>query len=971
MSRRVDKATMNSTERVFSLLKFLETDRAPVIPEMFGVTATLTGETPRNYVSSGAVLAKCQVEAQKMIGHDAVFAVADLCIEAEAIGCGIVYPAENYPHVKEPVLKNPSDLKKLSIPDPQKSGRMPEMLNAVRILKKKMGGRIPVVAGASGPMTIASRILEIERMLYLIVDEPARFRGIMDYCGEVCFTWMAALAAEGADIMIMSDPVSSPSVLPAKVYREFAESSVHSVFARLKQAFPEKFTWYSVAGPLQNNTAIMSYAGADITTIDYVVPIETAMEYSGITAINGNVKPLLFLESNPDEIYAEARKLFKATRVRERFMLGSGCEIPLYSPAENIKALVRAAEDEKTHFEKVNGHFKGSKTVSIFPHKKRIYVKPGAVLLDAINDSGVQVTSYCTRNGSCGKCLVKLKRGSANSPTGPEYIQLQSRNGTPDERLACHIRVDEEMEIYIPYFSRILSNSAAAANEFIKASVEDEVATYGFSTAILTEPMGEVSLMSTPAPISCEERLRERFPDFRIDPDIIGRFASLAREPRKNMFAVLDRNRKEILDFTVSEKIYGLAVDIGTTTISAYVHDLRDGKLVCVGSTENAQNRWGQDIITRSTNAINDPSLLGPLQRSLIEGINYLISTFHQNHSLPNDHIYDMTIVGNPVIIHLLLGLSPELLTQSPFIPTVTGWISMSAGDFPPSASFSINPKCRVEVLPSFGGFVGADAVAGVLATSMHRKDEVSLFVDIGTNGEVVLGNRSGLFCTSVAAGPAFEGPSLTHGHMVRNGIISSMKMNGGGEFVFKTIGGSVPLGLCGSAVIDILSEFVRHKVINNRGKFQNEAENQNIKNGHYIVVAKQKTAIFKPITVSGKDIEEIQKAKSAVRTAIDLLIKEARIRPEDIRNIYLSGTFGVSVNIENAKMIGMIPAFPWAKVRFIKNSAGIGARIALLSRNARMDAKAIPAQARYLNLANHPEFIAHFIENMLFPGTR
>lgn len=959
---------MNSTERVFSLLKFLEADRPPVIPEMFGVTATLVGETPRNYVSSGAVLAKCQIEAQKMIGYDAVFAVADLCVEAEAIGCGIVYPDDNYPYVAEPVLKNPADFGKLTLPDARNSGRMPEMLNAVRILKKKTGGRIPVVAGASGPMTIASRIMDIEKMLYMIVDEPARFRAILDYCGEVCFNWMSALAAEGADILIMSDPSSSPSVLPAKVYREFAEGSVSSIFARLKRIYPEKFTWYSVAGPLQNNTAIISYSGADITTVDYVVPIEAAMEYSGITAINGNVKPLLFLESNPEEIYGEARKLFKAARVRERFILGSGCEIPLYAEAENIKALMRAAEDEKMYFEKVNGHFKGAKTVSIFPHKKKIYVKPGSILLDAINNSGVQVTSYCTRSGSCGKCLVKLKRGSVNAPAGPEYIQLQSQSGPLNERLACHIRVDDEMDIYIPYFSRILSSSIAAAEGLVKSSIEEEVASYGFSRSILTEPMGEVSLTS--GPLSCEEWLRGKFPGFRIDPDVIGRFASLAQDGKKKLFAVLDGNRKEVLDFSVSEKVYGLAVDIGTTTISAYAHDLRDGKMVCVGSIENAQNRWGQDIITRSTSAINDPSLLGPLQRSLIEGVNYLISTFHQSHSLPNDHIYDMVIVGNPVIIHLLLGLSPELLTQSPFIPTVTGWVSITAGDFPPAVGFSVNPKCRVELLPSIGGFVGADAVAGVLATSMHKRDEISLFVDIGTNGEVVLGNRGKLFCTSVAAGPAFEGPSLTHGHMVRNGIISSMKMSSG-EFVFKTIGNSVPLGLCGSAVIDILSEFVRHKIINNRGKFLNESENPNITNGHYIVVAKQKTAIFKPITVSAKDVEEIQKAKSAVRTAIDLLIKVAEIRPEDIRNIYLSGTFGVSINVENAKMIGMIPDFPWAKVRFIKNSAGIGARIALLSRNARMEAKAIPAAAKYLNLANHPEFINYFIENMLFPDAR
>lgn len=965
----MENVRLSPFDRVRSALTFQEVDRPPVMPEIFALAATMMGETPRNYVRSGKVLAECQIEAQKRVGYDVLFAAADLCVEPEALGCGVEYPEDNYPHVKEPVLRGHADLKKLSVPSVAGAGRMPEVLSAVRILKREAAGNIPVAAAVCGPMTLASRIMDIEKMLYMIVDEPARFRDILGFCAEVSTVWTRALAAEGADIILMVDPSSSPSVLPSKIFREFSEAPVRSIFGRLKTEFPDILTWYSVAGPLQNNHAIMSRTGADITTVDYVVPIETAMEYSGMTVINGNIRPLLFLDAGPQDLYREARRLFSATRTWERFILGSGCEVPLYSNPENLRALIRAATDEAGFFEGGNDRPAGSREITILPHRKRIFAPAGASLLDAINQSGIQITSYCTKNGSCGKCLVKINNGSPEPPGASEAAHLINRTGSPSERLACHVQVRDDMEIYIPYFSRMLPNSIGAPDEFINRFIDRELASYGISSPIRAEAVAPPLLGEDADPHSGGWR-GGQFAGYLENPLAKRKRAAYAgRGQGAPVYAVVNDTTREILDFTDTDDIAGLAVDIGTTTITAYVHDLKKGSFICVGSIQNPQNRWGQDIVTRSANAAKDPAILPRMQKSLVEAINLLISSFHQGHSLEENRIYDIVIVGNPVIIHLLLGLNPEQLVQYPFVPSVSGWVSKNAADFRFPADLHVNPKCRVEILPDLGGFVGGDALAGVLAVSMHRKDDLSLLVDIGTNGEVLLGNKDGIFAASVAAGPAFEGPSLTHGHLVRKGIIHSMKMKGDGQFRFETIGGGMPLGLCGSSVIDIFAEFVRHKIIDRRGRFVNEEGNPNIKNGHYVVVPKQKTAIFKPITVSKKDIEEVQKAKSAVRSAIDLLVKEAGVRPERIKHVYVSGAFGVSINLKNAKAIGMVPDYPWAEFKLIKNAAGIGARICLLSSRARREALEIAAMTKQISLSGHPDFTAHFVENMLFPG--
>lgn len=900
---------LNFIDTIRSLIRFREAPHPMVIPELIAVTATINGVAPVEYVRSGKMIAQCQLEARHKIGHHALFAAADLCVEAEALGCAVSFPEDNYPYVKKVVVRKFSDLAKLEIPDPYTHGRMPEILKAVRQLLAG-GHNVPVLAMITGPVTIASRIMDIEKMLYMIVDEPEKFKELLGFCRSVSIAFAKAAVREGAHGVLMLDPSSSPSVLPKRIFTDFVLDSVKDVFAGVKEENPDAITWYSVAGPVQTNISILTSVGADISTVDYMVPIETAVRHSYATVINGNIKPNLFYEGTENEIMEKASRLFSATRHMERFILGSGCEVPLNSKLENIQALVKAAQREAEYFDAINGSENGPNEITIMPYRKKVYVRKGSNLLGAVHKAEIPITTYCNKSGSCGKCAVIIKKGKTALPEKIEALQLHNRGNIPNERLACCIKAHDSMEIYIPYSSRVFPTHTALSEEVAENAIKKELDPYGFNS---------------------------------------GAFS--AQSDKRSS----------------SDTIYGIAVDIGTTTISAYLHDLRDGKLKCMGYVENPQTQWGLDIITRAAKTVENPSLLPKMQANLLGGINNLIYHFRMNHSVPNDQIYNMVVVGNPIIIHLFLGLSPESLSKSPFDTEVEGYLSATAKTIKSPIKLSVNEECRIEILPSIKGFVGSDTVAGILASGMHRAEETSLFVDIGTNAEVVIGNKKRILCTSVAAGPAFEGAHLSHGTLCKNGAILKIRIGPDGKARYETLGNGAPLGICGSGFVDALADFTRLEIINRRGRFNNRGRWTQIKGNVFIVAPKQETAMFNPISISENDIEEIQKAKSAIRTGIELLIREFGADYEDIKNVYLSGSFGTYIDIDNAKTIGMIPDMPNAGIAFIKNSAGLGARMALLSQNARKEAEKIAASAEHVNLANHESFNNLFIDNMLF----
>jgi uroporphyrinogen decarboxylase len=332
---------MNSMERVQAAINFEKPDRVPVIAQVFGHAATLAGVGLDTYLCRGEVLADCQLQSLAFYGHDAVFALMDVCVETEAIGSVLDYRADRYPVITV-YAADRVDPDKLALPDPLCTARMPELLKAIRILRNAVGDTVPVVGCVTGPMTLAVQLLGMEKALYLAIDFPEQFSRLLDFATTVITDFGKAQLASGAHLPIVFDPASSPDVIPAQFYREFVLPRIRLIFTAFKQA-GSLINWLHTAGPVQPILPFYPEAGVELANIDYSVRPSDVMKMLPQTCVNGNIKPLLFTDPSFEEIFLESSRLIRAFAERGGFILSSGCEIPLESKPDNITAMVRAA----------------------------------------------------------------------------------------------------------------------------------------------------------------------------------------------------------------------------------------------------------------------------------------------------------------------------------------------------------------------------------------------------------------------------------------------------------------------------------------------------------------------------------------------------------------------------------------------------------------------------------------------------
>lgn len=342
---------MNSLERIAATLKFQDTDRIPVIAQVFGHAATLSGVPIDDYVRNGETLARCQLNALEKYGYDSVFSVMDVCVETESIGSVLQYHRNQYPVVKRYALSKNTDPDKLEVPDPLKAGRMPEMLEAIGTLRNSAGNSVLVVGCVLGPFTLASQLLGLEDTLYLAVDDPERLERLMDYTTEVIIRFGQAQVQAGAHLPLVFDPSASPAVIPPKFFRELELPRLTKIFSAFSKAGVAA-NWLHIAGPVIPILPYYQKAGANIGNFDYCVPAEEAESILPTVCLDGNIKSLLFVEGTPEEVEAEAMKLLRVFQDRGGFILSSGCEIPPESRPENVAAMVNAArkvENAKTN----------------------------------------------------------------------------------------------------------------------------------------------------------------------------------------------------------------------------------------------------------------------------------------------------------------------------------------------------------------------------------------------------------------------------------------------------------------------------------------------------------------------------------------------------------------------------------------------------------------------------------------------
>jgi uncharacterized 2Fe-2S/4Fe-4S cluster protein (DUF4445 family) len=608
------------------------------------------------------------------------------------------------------------------------------------------------------------------------------------------------------------------------------------------------------------------------------------------------------------------------------------------------------------------------------PSGVRGEVLEGKSILEASRELGAEVESLCGGIRTCGKCRVRLVEGSLSPFTDAEAKFITEIERVEGYRLGCDAQIRGDVSIFVPeenptgkqVVRKALSGRSIELNPAVRLYYVE------LSPPSFQDPHGDVDRL--------KKALFEKhhLSSLDIDYHALLKLPEVLRQANWKVTVVIWME-KEILDIRPGEvdEAYGLAIDVGTTTVAAYLCNLRNGEVVATESMTNPQIIYGEDVMSRITYIVTHPQNgLEALHKLIIDGLNRLIGSITAKCHLAPEDILELTFVGNTVMHHLLLKIDPQYLGVSPFAPVVQQSITVRARDL----DLRVHPSASVYILPIEAGFVGADNVGVLISEEPYHQDQMVLIVDVGTNGELVMGNRRVLISSSCATGPALEGASIKFGMRAAPGAIERVRISPQTlEIDFKVIGEEYwrlesqsvkAKGICGSGVIDAIAELYRNGVIEKSGRFNLTipSSRMRISEGkpEFVVAWQEETSIGKEITITQSDVRNVQLAKGALYTGAKLMMK--RLGIEKLDKVILAGAFGSTIDKEKAQILGMFPDCDLADVYAVGNAAGDGARIALLNKDKRKEAEEIARKVEYVELTLEKDFQKEFIEAMPFP---
>ncbi len=584
-------------------------------------------------------------------------------------------------------------------------------------------------------------------------------------------------------------------------------------------------------------------------------------------------------------------------------------------------------------------------------------------LLELLKDKEISVRSDCGGLGICGKCVVKILVGVFSDTTLCEYRVLGDQVIKEGFRLACQsYLISDEALIEIPESSLATSYKSADVGfeKPYKTSPLVRKCFIKISPPSLEDQKSDLGRLS-----SCQEVSRIPLRLLRLLPKIL-------RECAWEVTVTL-RN-EELLDIECGNReseLYGLAVDVGTSRIVVHLLNLSNGETLAVASSPNPQQVFGFDIISRIAHAASSVESLEKLRQELTTSINELLLKASSDAGVRPENIYEIVVVGNTVMTHLLLGVDPSTLGRAPYTPVFTKGLEFKSEE----VGIKVSPNSYVYVAPGIAGFVGGDAVADALAVGLDECIEPCVLLDIGTNTEVLVNNGKELYATSAPAGPAFEGFGTKHGLRAMRGAISKIfiyfsEASSDYEVLYEVIGGGKPLGMCGSAYIDALAHLYKHGIIDSRGRFRDVVSRRlkKIEEPKFVVVWGSESGTSEDLAIYSKDIESLLLAKAAVASATQLILRKANLIPEEVGKVFIAGSFGTSLNTENAAIIGLIPKVWVNKTSFVGNTAISGAKLILKSSEARRKAEEIAQKTKYIKIPADKEFTKIYVENLFFP---
>ena len=576
----------------------------------------------------------------------------------------------------------------------------------------------------------------------------------------------------------------------------------------------------------------------------------------------------------------------------------------------------------------------------------------GTLLSDAARMAGINLLSVCGNKGLCGRCRVKLLAGNGSPPTQEERELLGEDEISRGYRLACQTRISGDVKVFLPQPSLIEHPRIQLEDTPIEVPFDPPTEEY----EVLLPPKKEPSPPDGERIASALHTIHNK-KIATIDAFALEKLPPLEDETGGKVRVSV--RGKEIISIRPPGKSpFGLAIDLGTTKIAGYLINLETGETVAAEGMANPQRAYGDDVISRISYALEKSGAV--LREVAVKGLNGLIRKLCPE----TDRIVEITLAGNTVMHHLLLQLPVRQLGLAPYRPSTVEPLDIKARDL----GLTSAPGAYVHVLPNVGGFIGGDHVAMILATGIHATARTVLGLDIGTNTEIVLAHRGTLTSTSCASGPAFEGGHITHGMDAKPGAIERLKINSADQVEFQTIDNLPPLGLCGSGILDAVAGLCRTGIINRQGKLASgPGVRQTGTKREFVLIPAEKTGTGKDITLTQKDIHEVQLAKAAIRTGIDLLVEEVGIDWETIEDIIITGGFGSSLNPASGLAIGIVPPFTNQQFNVMGNAAGAGSRLCLISMAERARAEEVAMNINYLELMTHPQFHKRFARAMFF----
>lgn len=625
--------------------------------------------------------------------------------------------------------------------------------------------------------------------------------------------------------------------------------------------------------------------------------------------------------------------------------------------------------------------------VTFLPFDRSVDVDEGTTIAEAAQLGGVYLNNLCGGEGVCGECRVRVIRGEASQD---ENAAAFFSKGELEQGyvLACQTPVRDELEVEVPAESMLEGEKIMTEEVGRKIEEGDDVVVREEKglTVYPLKPILRKIFLKLPEPtmednitdierVARELRRKIGWHSYGISFECLKNLSDILREHDWGVTVSVVKDGKgyriqKIEPGDTMSKHYGLAVDVGTTTVVAQLVDLKTGRVLGVEGVHNMQAQYGEDVISRIIHACRkDGEGLPRLQRAVMENINDLIGALVGKCAIQREDIYAVMAAGNTTMSHLMLGMTPCSIRLEPYVPTADVYPQILASE----VGIRIHPRGILETMPSVSSYVGGDIVSGILASGIADQEEIQGLIDIGTNGEIAIGNSEWMVCCSASAGPSFEGGGTRCGMRATRGAIEKVEIKDG-RVHYETIGNAAPRGICGSGLIDCIYELVKNGIIGYGGKFDRKKDDPRLMFQddipQYVIAAAEESDSGEPLVITESDIDNLMKSKGSVFAAIKSLVDYTGLTFDLLHTFYVAGGFGSYLNVKKAVAIGLLPDIAEDRIRFIGNSSLTGSRMALVHEEAFIKSLSISKSMTNIELSNYQPYMDEYVASLFLPHT-